>query len=242
MKNLLLEHFRIILLFGMLCIIVVLTLNAKDTSDVLHFSTYSFVIEGTGELGDVDVEFDFQKHAYQLSTSLQPGNYSVSSSMGLVAFVEGVPQCGEAYSEDCGFEVLERGEVLVKFDGRGVVPNGRFMFGLFNMTEMELYMNMGENYSFVAVYSVHPKEMHGHYLPQENVFMVQTYDLGAEDFKAEYLDFDLYALNATSKKVDDANEWQRDFVTVPLIVSFLILFLSDLIDYVHARVKPKKGK
>jgi len=239
LKRILRKHFRIFSLLMLSTIILALSLSLVQEDSTVHFMTYGFGILGEGEIGDVDIDFDYSSEHYVLSTYLPAGEYEIRSTRKYELTAEGNTYCQDSDEVDpCMLSLAAPSAVRVLFKDK-MVPNGHFSFSFFNKTNIVLEMNLGKNYSFDAIESVYPRGFHGQYAPDTNEVVLNT-DIMIEEGIASYLDFDLYTTDAIKEKSNESKEWIEDFILVPLVVAFVMLLVSDIIDYLHKYVKSRK--
>jgi hypothetical protein len=82
--------------------------------------------------------------------------------------------------------------------------------------------------------------VHGHYSLEDDSIMIETVaDVTGDSGKIDYVDFDLYSINQKAHEANKESDWRQDIVIEPLVVAFLLLLLSDLIDYAHKYLKKK---
>ncbi|MBN2477882.1 hypothetical protein JXB01_01190 [Candidatus Micrarchaeota archaeon] len=227
------KHFRILLLAALLTLIVILSMNITYAPEVLHFKTYYVDIGGSGNLKNTDAVFDFSRENYTLYAVLGPGNYSISSNIEFQVYSKEKSLCKGGTARTCTVSVQKEETISVLFLEPGMLPNGHFRFSFLNPTNINVIFNLGKNYSFFSINSLLPRTIHGHYSPEENAVNFETLDFGPEDERSDYVDFDLYCSDAINGEINKGNEWMEDYVIVPLIVSFLILLISDIIDSTH---------
>ncbi|MFH1393297.1 MAG: hypothetical protein ABII71_02830 [Candidatus Micrarchaeota archaeon] len=238
-KKVLKKHFRIITLLVLSAVIILLSMNLGEANEMLHFRTYMFNLEGSGQLGGVDADFDFQKQRYELTTYLQKGTYYMHGTERFEVLAGGKSYCAEIEEESvCKVVLAAPSEMKVVFDGGRMLPNGNFRFNFFNKTEISLEINLGENYSFEGLYSVLPQGIHGHYAPDDNQVVVQTYG-GTNVARSDHVDFALYSIDGVAHRKNQGREWFEDYILVPLVVAFVMLLISDMIDYAHGYVKKR---
>lgn len=237
-KKAVMRHFRVLSLLVLSLAIMLLSVATTDRSEALRFSTYAFELDGSGPLAEVDARFDFQNGGHYLAAYLLPGNYSMKTNMASKVLVNGVTRCDDD-SVACAFTLESPSYVRVLFEDKTMVPNGNFRFYFFNHTDIDVRFELGEQYSFAGIYSVHPEGLHSHYAYDRKEVIVQTFGQMERDSVSQYADFDLYTLDNVSHEENERNDWLQDFILVPLVIAFLMLFVSDVIDYAHEYLRKK---
>lgn len=234
------RHFRIITLIALSVIIIGLSLSIKELNETLHFRTYAFGLDGEGQLRDVEMNLDYVDGAYSLTAWLGPGNYSAISTVGYHIMVDDREYCsGMKAMSTCSFVVPEQTQIRALFEDEGMEPNGRFSLSFFNETAVSVEMDLGSEYAFDAIHSVNPAGLHGHYAPDTNKIIIQTTAI-MEGGTTDYMDFDIYTSDAKAIRTNKQQEWLRDFVIVPLMIAFVMLLVSDIIDYCHNYLKKRR--
>ncbi len=239
-KRLVEKHFRFISLLLLSLLIVAISLNLGDYDEMLHFRTYALDINGSGNIEEVDIDFDFENDVHGLSTYLPKGEYSMHSTMTYDVLVDNVAYCEGNEKKACRLRLGKPSEIRVIFGG-DLAPNGRYQFSFFNNTDISLNVELGDRYSFVGIYSVQPGGLHGQYDPEDKQVLVQTFNPIKRSQSSDYVDFDLYCIDEVSHEKNEETEWMKDFLLVPLVIAFVMLLVSDAIDYGHRYVK-RRGR
>ena len=238
------RHFRILCLFVMLAAIAVFSLSFHEQDENLPFKTYTFSINGTGAVDKVKVLLDFKNETYGLLADISPGNYTLRSSAGAALMVGDKPVClAKDPSKACQFEATTGTNLSALFNESVILPNGRFRFTFPNKADFTLRVLLGPNYIYKDLLSVLPRDVHGHYSLEDDTVLIQTVsDVAGDDGKADYIDFDLYTLDQKAHQANRENDWRQDIIIEPLVIAFLLLLISDVIDYAHKYLREKYVK
>jgi len=238
------QHFRIICLFTLLAAIVVFSLSFHEQNENLPFRTYVFNINGTGSVGNVKTLLDFKNGTYGLLADISPGNYTLKSSAGAALMVGDKGAClAKDPNSACNFEVTRQTNISALFNSSVIMPNGRFRFTFPNRTDFSLKIVLGDRYIYKDLLSLLPRDVHGHYSLEDDTVLIQTVsDVIGDDGKTDFIDFDLYTLDQKAHEANRETDWRQDIIIEPLVVAFLLLFISDIIDYAHKYLKEKYVK
>ncbi|GEM_PF-3346301 len=244
LKKTISKHFRILCIFVLLLPIAFLSLSFHYEDENLPFKTYVFSINGTGTMSNVRIMFDFKNGTHGMLADVSPGDYSLRSSTGAAVMVGGKEACNATNSVSaCSFAASEKSGLAVLFNTSQMIPNGRFRLSFPSKTDAVVKIVLGENYVYKDLLSLLPRDVHGHYAPEDDVVLIQTVsDLVGDEGKTDFIDFDLYALDERAHETNTENDWRQDIIIAPLVVAFLLLLISDGIDYAHNYLQDKYAK